>query len=804
MRKTAVLFVLALSFACTDIAHALQKEQCPPVIFIKRQPHARKGTNGTMLGQINRNAKMGSAICLYDPAHPEDGCKTVFESADGFIFDMNLSYDAKKILFSFMDNVKRNIQSKQDSFHIWEINVDGTGLRQLTFGPFHDGSPVYLPDGRIVFCSTRVESFSLCQDYLAAAMYVIDPDGKNMRRLEYNTLCDTTPFVLDDGSILFTRWEYQDKNIFCVQGLWTLNPDGSRLQLFYGNTLTVPNSIVAAKQIPGTQKVICTMAAHHHLPIGAIAIIDRSLGLENPAAMRNITPDIPYKPAVATQWNKLDQQNHWQPGDVFYRWSYCDPYPVSLDTFLVSYGGGTDKEPPKQYSLYLLDDTGSKLKLYEDPHNSCFNPIPLKPRPLPHLFPGQVPKQPTGHGYFIVADIYQGLLDKGVIRGQVKQLIIMSQTPKKYNTEGPRYHDHYPIIGHGSYYVKYCYGTVPVDENGTAYFKAPAGVELYFIALDAHGKEIRRMGTITQITDGETQGCIGCHESRFQPPNQNTNVMKRLARAPDTITPPSWGSGPVSFVKQVQPVLDKYCVNCHSGSSPKARLDLSGDKSRFYNMAYRSLIDRKLVEYYYINPGPTGNFQPFQSGSWVSKLTKIIESNHSDINMADQDRRRIFSWIDANAPYYDTWDVSRPHTMGGRDTWHSVKDNSRVRPQREPWFAEFEDVFMQKCSPCHGRISNEDKNAWADRSDTNAWINLTNPQFSRVLNAHLTKQAGGIGIVAKKNNLTSPVFADTNDPTYQAMLSAIQHGKQALNATPRMDMPNGKNQGQQRNFGKIY
>ncbi|MCK4998652.1 MAG: PD40 domain-containing protein, partial [Anaerohalosphaera sp.] len=474
MNKIIIATVLIVSLVSLDTVHAIQPEFCTEVVFIKRQAHARKGTNGTMLGQMNHNAKMGSSICIYEPGESGNGCRTVFESANGFIFDMSLSYDANKVLFSFMDNVRKNISSQEDSFHIWEINVDGTGLRQLTFGPYHDGSAVYLPDGRIVFCSTRVESFSLCQDFLAAAMYIMDADGSNMRRLEYNTLCDTTPFVLDDGSIMFTRWEYQDKNIFCVQGLWTLNPDGSRLQLFYGNTLTVPNSICSAKQIPGTNKVICTMAAHHHLPIGGIAIIDRSSGLENPAGMRTLTPEIPYKPAAAKQWNVLDAKNHWQPGDVFYPWSYCDPYPVTEEMYLVSYGGGSDRQGTKQYGLYLLNDAGSKVKLYEDAENSCFNAIPLMPRDLPHIIPGQVPEKRHGEGCFLLTDIYQGLLDKGVKRGQIKQLRIMSQTPKKYNTEGPRYHDHYPVMGHGSYYVKYCYGTVPVDENGTAYFRAPS------------------------------------------------------------------------------------------------------------------------------------------------------------------------------------------------------------------------------------------------------------------------------------------------------------------------------------------
>jgi mono/diheme cytochrome c family protein len=766
-----------------DLSLGGKLKQCPPVVFVKRPAQGRKGTNGTMLGQ---RTKIGSAICVYDPKHPEQGARTIFDAPEGFIFDMSLSYDAKKVLFSFMDNIRE----QKDSFHIWEIDIDGTELRQLTSGPYHDGSPVYLPDGRIAFCSTRVESFSLCQDFLAAAMYVINADGSNLRRIEYNTLCDVTPYVLDDGSILFTRWEYQDKNIFCTQGLWTINPDGTRLQLFYGNTLVVPNSIYGARQIPGTRKLVCTMAPHHGRPLGAIGIIDRSKGIESPKSMVNITPEIPYEPQLAANW-KIDGLE-WKPGDVQYHWAYTDPWPLAEDLFLVSYGGPV-KDGPQRYRLYLLNDKGQKALLYEDRATSCYCPIPLVERPLPHKLPGEAPTEAEGEGTFFVADIYRGLLDKGVKRGQIQALRIMSQVPKKYNTEGPRYHDHYPVVGYGSYYVKHYYGTVPVYTDGTAYFRAPAGVELYFIAIDADGKEIRRMGTITQLTDGETQSCIGCHESRSSAPPGRFNAMVRLRRQPDNITPPPWGAGPVDFVEQVQPVLDKYCVECHSGRRPDGGIDLSGDKSRLFSMGYKSLIDRELVEHYYINTGPTGNFQPLQSGSWVSELTGLIEYEHAGVKIDDESRRRIYVWIDSNVPYYGTWDMSRPYTMGGRDTWAEKKKTMAS------WYRDFETVFKFNCASCH---STKDKKAKPKINHT--WINLTRPEFSRALNAHLSEEAGGLGLVKKKRNQSPPLFKNRNDPVYLAMLRAIRQGKETLDSKPRVDMPGATAVAQQRDFGRLY
>ena len=715
---------------------------------------------------------VGSAICIYDPACPEEGAKAIFDDPGGFIFDMTPSYDGAKLLFSY----KREVAKREDSFHVYEINVDGTGLRQLTGGRYHDVSPVYLPDGRIVFNSTRVESYSLCQNFLSAALFVMDGDGGNLRRLEYNTLCDTTPYVMDDGSILFTRWEYQDKNIFCTEGLWTLNPDGARLQLYYGNTLTVPNAIYGAKQIPGTRKVLCVMAAHHFPPLGGIAIIDRSLGLENPQAMVSLTPEVPYRPSKGKDWRDIN----WQPGDVFYPWTYTDPWPISEDLFLVSYGGPMEGGP-QRYRLYLLDDRGFKVPLYEDRATSCYNPIPLARRPLPHEIPGNVPSDPSGEGRYFVQDVYQGLLQWGVKRGQVKKLRIMSQIPKKYNTEGPRYSDHYPAIGEGSYYVKYNYGTVPVYEDGSAYFAAPAGVELYFQALDAHGKEVRRMGTITQITDGETQSCIGCHESRIKAPSGAGAAMQRLRAKPDRITPPPWGAGTVDFVELVQPVLDQYCVDCHSGSAPEGDADLSGDKTRLFNMAFETLVFTKdLVARYHLNPGPTGNFPPLGSGSYVSRLTELIEQQHGDANLDDESRRKIYAWIDANVPYYSTWDMTRPYSFGGRDTWLDV-DGKPL-----PWFEAFQEAYAAAGLPGDvAKIKHVD-------------VNLTRPQHSRVLRQHLGKSGGG------QAEDEAAIFRDRDDPRYQALLAAIEQGKAALLAKPRMDMAGAVPIPQQRDFGRTY
>ena len=647
-----------------------------------------------------------------------------------------------------------------DAFHIFEINTDGTGLRQLTKGPYNDIHPFYLPDGRIGFVSTRSECYTMCQPGAGCALHVMAPDGADVRRIHFGTLADHSPHLLDNGSILFTRWEYQDKDLTYLQGLWTVNPDGTRVQLFYGNTILEPAVIWQARPIPQTSKVLCTLAPHHGNPVGAVGIIDRSRGLENPAAITNLTPEIDYNP----------KRNARGPGDRQYAWAYRDPHPIRQDLFVVSHGD----EGAKRYRLYLMDDQGRKKLLYGDSVLSCFNPLPLVPRKTPHAI-NPIARSDDSYGAFFVADIYRGMI--GVKRGQVKAIRVMQVPPKTCNMRGQRAYDMDPLMSRGTYYAKHCLGTVSVDADGSAYFKAPAGVELYFQAIDADGKELCRMGSITQVMPGETQGCIGCHESRFSSPANGTAYGKLLSAGPADITPPPWGAGAIDFVRHVQPVFDRYCADCHSGAKPDAGIDLSGDKTRYFNMAYDTLTERGLINYYWLlNKALVRAFRPLESGARVSKLTELIENEHADVKMDDQSRRRIYTWIEANAPYYGTYDHTRPGTPGSRDACWNTK-----------WFRDVEQIYARRCAACHGKdlhINNSGRR--------HTWINLTHPEFSAMLNAPLSKADDGLERCKPKDGKDPNPFDDRADADYRAILSAIRQGKRALYAKPRMDMPHAR------------
>ena len=754
---TRLAWAVLASCVCLEVSFAggPRVEDCGPIVFVKRQHFDRPFGIGSIIGWDIY--KPGGGIYVYDPQRPEEGAREIFRRDDGVIFDISLSFDANKVLFAWRrcKGTGEAAGEEVDCFHIHEMNLDGSGLRQLTHGPFQDIHPFYLPDGRIGFVSTRAKCFTMCQPGAGCALHVMGPDGAKIRRIHFGTLADHSPYVLDNGSILFTRWEYQDKDLTYLQGLWTVNPDGTRVQLYFGNTIFEPAVIWQAKPIPGTSKALCTLAPHHGNPVGAVGIIDRSLGLENPAGIVNLTPEIDYNPG----------RNQRGPGDRQFIGAYRDPYPIREGVYLVSHGGGEEN----RYRLCVMDGQGEKRLLYEDPSISCFNPIPLAPRKMPHSI-AEIKQSDAEYGTFLLADVYRGM--SGVKRGAVKELRVMNVPPKTCNMRGVRAWDMDPLMGRGTYYAKICLGTVPVDENGSAYFKAPAGKEIYFQALDGQGKELFRMGSVTQVMPGEIQGCVGCHESRFTAPPHGAKLGKVLAAGPVSISPPAWGAGPIDFVTQVQPVLDRYCVDCHGGPAPDAQIDLSGDKTRYFNMAYDTLTERRLIDFQWLlNEAHVRNFRPLESGSRVSRLIELIEAGHGDVNVDDESRRKIYTWIEANVPYYGTYDHTRPGLSGSRDAVGGSK-----------WFAVFQDVYRRRCAECHGNdfyVKNS--------GQRHTWLNLTHPEWSRALKAMLAESAGGLALCKPKHG-KEPRLTAKDHPDYTAMLQALKQGKKSLYARPRMDM----------------
>lgn len=776
-----------------------QLDRLPPIAFIRCPPFRINA-----ISPYTAQGASPASICVLDPLHPEKPLRVIYDDPTGAIFDMNASYDGKTIFFA----ARR--KGVEGGWHIYEIGVDGKGLRQITHGNSDNISPLLLPSGEIMFVSTRAGNVVVCQQGTSGVLYVCDHDGGNVRRVSGNTLSDHSPTILNNGQVLFTRWDYGvDKNVFARQTPWTMNPDGTRFQLFFGNTIEDPNGFWEARAIPGRPEVVCVFGPHHNYHAGMIGLIWNQLGFEAPRGegYRWITTEMP------------------SVGDTTLPWGYQDPYPLNERLFLVSFGG----DGGQKNRLYLLDDRGNRKCLYEAQDNlGCWNPLPLCPRQRPPvLSPGsenpefvhsdatQRNRDPDDSlaGTFVLQDVYQGL-SPPVRRGEVRAIQILEQVPRVGTIQGKALFGHWTAISRGTMYVRRIIGTVPVESDGSAHFTAPANRDISLNVLDAEGRAIRRMGSTTQLIPGETVGCIGCHESRDSTPLLSASpvplALRRAASVPEH--PPWTDKGILDFNRVVQPVLDEYCVECHSGPTPDAAVDLSAGRTHFFNMAYDQLLDRGLVQYIPVAGTDHAESAPNTRGAMVSRVREYIETDHSGQVLPTEARRRIYAWIDANVPYYGTYDVTDRRVVGGRDRWYVDDPNG--------WFQkEFMPVFNRRCMPCHQRYvtpqtynynpGGEGKvlvssKLWTDTAlrqfqlghgrisftgqiGPDHRINLTHPEWSQMLTAPLPKEAGGLGLCEPREGLPQP-FADKSDSDYQTMLRALRAGHERLLANPRADI----------------
>ncbi len=818
-----------------EVRHFLAEQAVSlgPVAFFTRHPLSRPRMAGCAIEQ-SVPLRWGCSIRVYDPARTAERARTIFEDPEGCIFDMSLSLDAATLFFSFR-------RRGEPCWQLHEIGVDGQGLKRISRDPtHHDVSPVALPDGTLLCISTRGGGRLASEPGPRSNLWVMQRDGDHARCVSQNTLADFSPSLLPDGRIAFTRWEYVDRDLEYRQGLWTQRPDGRQFQLFFGNTIREVGIFWQARPVPGHDDVvIATFAPPTGWPHGAIGLVTNRRGPEaardhgfawltdesfhvgdpTPHADGMSFHDVDDGRLLELALRDQDLRGGADHSDTSVahelearaglwldaaRPAYRDPFPVSDFLFLVSYAG----DASQRFDLYLLDLCGNRIALYSDPEMGSYSPLWLRPHTVFATAPAQHPAANCGSrenqwGTALVADVYQGL--SGIARGQAKYLQIMEQLPKTREV-ARRAYDQSPVMGYGTYYAKRCWGRVPIEPDGSAHFELPALREIYLQVLDAEGRELQRQTSSIQIMPGEVRGCIGCHEPRNAAPAVSSPLPLAARRPPTPCVPPPWtDQGLIDFVTVVQPVLDRHCTRCHSGPRPDGGCDLSGDKTRLFNMAYDNLLGRSrayrqhnlttgqmlsqesargrpLVHFYWLRRSPTGTNRPEWSGSHVSRIGEYFVPEHCGQPVSWEDRQRIYTWIDANVPYYADYSASRPHSPGGRDL---CTDCATGRDSA--WFAtRFLEVYNRRCAGCHEAFPdpNDHDEIWDGRY---AWINFTHPEWSPALSAHLSPPAGGRGVPTERFADDSALFVDTTDPDYVTMLEAIREGRRQLLAQPRVD-----------------
>ncbi len=503
--------------------------------------------------QNERHFHPGTALCVLELDGKYGQVNTLIEDPDGVIRDPAVSYDGKRILFAWKKSDRR------DDYHLYEMDVEAKTTRQVTTGlGFADYEGAYLPNGDIIFNSTRCVQTVDCWWTEVSNLYTCDADGKHLRRLAVDQVHTNFPTVTDDGRVLYTRWEYSDRGQVYPQPLYQMFPDGTGQAEFYGNNSWFPTTILHARDIPGTQKLVAVLSGHHTRQVGTLAIIDPSLGDQENSGVQEIAP-VRETPAVHVD-------AYGQGGALF---QY--PYPVSETEFLVTYSPTGWARKPVLFAVYFMTIDGRRELLAADPKVSCNQPIPLAPRSRPHRRPNLVDHRKKT-GVYYVQDVHTGWGLTGVPRGTIKRLRVVALTHRAAGIRSNRNQGPAgaalictPIsIGNGAWDVKIVLGDAEVHADGSACFSVPARTPVYFQALDAKGHAVQTMRTWSTLQPGEYRACVGCHERKSTAPDSFGATTLAARAGPQPLTPFHGPPRGFSFVREVQPILDRHCTRCHN------------------------------------------------------------------------------------------------------------------------------------------------------------------------------------------------------------------------------------------------
>ncbi len=591
---------------------------------------------------------------------------------DIFVGDMDLNWDADKLLFSSVGTNGRwqvfelalpsrfrtsGRESAQSTSENQSRLTSAATPRQLTGEqPDVDSyDACYLPDGRIIFTSTACFVGVPCVygSSHVANLYLMDAGGRNIRQLCFDQEHNWCPTVLNNGRVLYSRWEYSDTPHSNTRLLFHMNPDGTEQMEFLGSNSYWPNSFFYARPIPGhASMVVAVIGGHHDNPrMGELVVFDPARGRHeaSPAVQRIPGHGKPVEPLI-------------RDGLTLDSWpKFLHPFPLSDKFFLAS----CKPTPDAPWGIYLVDAFDNLVPIAQLADAALFEPVPLRASPKPPVIPDKVDLK-RQDGLVIIQDIYAGDGLRGVPRGTVKALRLFT------------YHFAYQGMGgllgvvgaEGPWDIKRVLGTVPVEADGSAKFVVPANTPISMQPLDAEGKAIQLMRSWMTAMPGEVMQCTGCHERQNTAPPPKSALA--LTRAPSQIQP--W-YGPVrgfSYAREVQPVIDRHCVSCHNpdwATANRKRLcDLRGDvmltnwssvtpgnggaRAGKFSVGYNELqrwVRRNGIE------GDYHVLTPMEFHADTTDLVQLLRQGHHGEQLDAESWDRLITWIDLNCPYHGTW-----------------------------------------------------------------------------------------------------------------------------------------------------
>lgn len=623
------------------------------------------------------------------------------ETEGGSFLAPELSYDGRTVAFAYVEcrggrdhithiDPQRGHWDAGRCYHLFKVDLDGKNLVQLTDGTFNDFDPCWMPSGRIAFVSERRGGYLRCGRACPTyTLFDMAADGRDVRCLSYHETNEWNPSVSHGGMILYTRWDYVDRNAMVAHHPWITTPDGRDPRAIQGNYTprpSRPDMELRVRAIPGSQRLVATAAPHHGQAFGSLVVIDPRVPDDDAmSSVRRLTPDVGFP---ESQKGTESYGEAWPLDEDYYLCSFDPVHVPALNPAGIGCPGdpgiGYPKEPrPRNpnprgfYGLYLVDSFGNKELIYRDPDIGCHHAVPVRPRPRPPIVPevgrqlaaGQAAEATVG-----VVNVYQSTSrwPEGTKITALRVYQLFPQTRPSIVTA----HTGLPVPNTASVnVVRSVLGTVPVEEDGSAHFVVPARCEVFFQALDAEGLAVTSMRSGTQFQPGETATCRGCHEPRHAAPVAQANVLA-LRRAPARLAPDVDGTNPFSYPRLVQPVLDKHCVACHrqkAGEAPALDKTLvafrPGWRPTEYYASYLSLapefgfyryadaeLPNKWNDPALWNDPKFNETFPGAFGARASKLYALLKKGHYDVRLPPEAMHRLTVWLDSCSLFYGVYE----------------------------------------------------------------------------------------------------------------------------------------------------
>jgi hypothetical protein len=613
-------------------------------------------------------------VDLLENAVVESGRLAGSHLAGGGFLSPELSFDGKHVMFAYvegtgdrghiqhLDHAERGHWDRGRCYHLFSAEVTPGGvthLRQLTDGTFNDFDPCYLPNGRVAFISERRGGYLRCgRDCPTYTVHDMKPDGSDIRLLSPHENNEWHPSVLNDGMLIYTRWDYVDRHGCVAHHPWVMSPDGRDSRAVHGNFSVRARRAdmeMDLRAIPGSPRIVGTATPHHGQAYGSIVVIDPRVPDDDAMApVKRFTPEVAF------------------PESQGGRQVYGSPWPLSEKYHLVVYdasmnggpGGRNGNTGGGNYGIYLLDAFGNKILLYRDPDTACLSPMPLRGRPLPPKIPAKsdrLAEQPPATGTMAVVNVYDTMYPWPADT-KIEALRIYQIYPSSVPS-GPRPHETGRRIAEAGDSVNLArgiLGTVPVEEDGSAHFTVPALKEIYFQALDENGLAVTSMRSSTWVQPGERLVCMGCHEPKHRTPGPAAAMPLALQRAPSDPAPDVDGTRPFSYPRLVQPVLDRQCVACHrdragEGAPPLDRRVVDANLGKGKTRVFRS-YDSLVHDYAFWRYGDHYRTIPGRFGARASRLYALLRDGHHDVRLAPEDLHRITVWLDSASNFYGVYE----------------------------------------------------------------------------------------------------------------------------------------------------